>query len=145
MDLIMRVSYIDHKTEEYIVACTHDSIPDLPDGGRAQQIQEYRGMSPTVRKKLARIHMGTFKGDYDLRVARKVRNSMAHNIDTITGQAATGTYVPAVEYSVEDIKNARDAADRYIHKTRLHFMGNSRYRGWQKNLPATDIRPLPES
>lgn len=139
----MRVSYIDHETEDYIVACSYDPIPDLPDGGRALQTQEYREMPPAARKRLARIHMGAFRGDHDLRTARQMRNSMAHNIDTITGKFAVGTYVPPVRCSVEDINNARDAADRYILKTRSRFLDNPRYREWQVNRPATDVRPPP--
>lgn len=143
MYLIMRISYIDHKTEEYIVACSHGHIPNFPDGGKAMQTQKYRETRPAERKKLARTHMAVFRGDYDLRAARQARNSMAHNIDTITGQAATGAYVPAVEHRIEDIKAARDAADRYIQKMRQHFMGNPRYRKWQENCPATDMRSPP--
>lgn len=143
MDLILRISYIDHKTEEYVVACSYDPINDLPDGGKAIQIQKYREMRPAERKKLARIHMAIFLGDYDLRAARQARNSMAHNIDTITGRTATGAYVPAAEHSIEDIRAARDAADRYIQRTWRHFMANPRYRKWQENRPATDVHPFP--
>jgi len=129
--IILKVTHIDRKTNEYLDAAAHKPDTVVTAKDRDKEIQKIRFNKPGFRRFLFERHMGQFVDDPDHRIARKVRNDLAHGTDTIADGVVSGKYTPPVEYTLPELKRASDAADRYICKIEQFFETNPIYMDWQ--------------
>lgn len=141
MGTIMKMSYIDRDTEEHLAAATLGSLDGISASKHILQIAKIRGLPRSKRHAISQKHLLPLREDRDLYLARKVRNGIAHAIDTATPHGAHGTHGPQTKYSTTDLRKALDAADRYMLRAKSLFMQNSHYRLWQEGRPRSDAYP----
>lgn len=113
MGVVLRVSQIDHKVEAYVAAMMARTSDDLRGRGRRRIIRNVRGMTAADRNAVVRGAVGRPDVDKELREIRRVRNNLAHNVDSVDADGVRGGYEPPVSYSRKKLEGVLDDASRF--------------------------------
>jgi len=132
MGIVLCVSRIDQETLAYTASMNVRSDDDMLGERRKNILRDMSRIPPAIR--YARIRKSVNHPDVSdsLRKIRTVRNNLAHNVDTISADGASGSYDPPVFYSRKDLNDTLDAANECHALLTKTFEKHPKYIKWVK-------------
>ncbi len=132
MGIVLSVSRIDHKVVEYLTFVALETSGKISEVSQNEIRAKMRNMSTKERDNTVGNHTSIYGINRSLKKIRKVRNGLAHCIDTITPEGVSGNYEKPVCYSIDTLKNTQVAADSCAKKLTRAFSKNARFVQWKK-------------
>ena len=135
MGIILVISRIDHEMNAYIAATAARNSTDMQGKRRRKIMRQVHGMKmeeryDRVKRQLK--HTDVSKYLSKSRRVRDVRNGLAHGVDSITPDGATGNYEHPVSYSTDRLKNTLQGGEMCAGELIRAFSTEAKYAQWKK-------------
>lgn len=132
MGIVLCVSRIDQEILAYAASIKTRSDADMLGNRRKKILKDLRGISPANRYLMVEKIVDRPDINHLLRKIRKVRNNLAHNVDAVSTDGASGNYEPPVFYSRQHLKNVLEDADNCFTELTKIFKDHPKYINWIK-------------
>lgn len=133
MGVLLCVSRIDQEILAYAASIKTRSNDDMLGKRRKKILRDLHRIPPANRYLIIKKIVDRPDIDHSLREVRKVRNNLAHNVDTVSSDSVFGNYELPIFYSRNYLKNVLENANDCFTELTKVFEEHPKYIQWTKN------------
>jgi len=133
MGIVLCVSRIDQEILAYVASMKVRSDNDMTGKRREKILRDLHSVPPAARYAIIKKRIDRPDVNASLQKIRKVRNNLAHNVNVISRNGASGNYEPPVFYSIQDLNDVLCVANECFATLITIFEKHPKYTNWTKN------------